>query len=102
MAGACVAGFGGTPRASVQWAVEIWATTSGAAVRELLDPGGRFATPLRPRRGRRLPRPARRPGRHHRLGRVPDHDAVHQWTADHGVLPVIAPALAGRASRGTG
>jgi hypothetical protein len=89
----CVAGFGGTARESVERAVEIWATTSGAAVLELLDPGGRFATHFGPGEDGGFPGWHAIQGGITGWGAGSDHDAVQQWTADHGILPVIAPAL---------
>lgn len=89
----CVSGFGPTPEAKRERAVQMWATTTGAAVLEM--PGQRG------RHGAHFPAedPDGFPGRHAFQGGIvgwgagPEHSSVQRWAADRALLRLIAPAL---------
>ncbi|MFD9127265.1 DUF6348 family protein [Kitasatospora sp. NPDC059571] len=90
----CVAGFGADSRAAVRQAVEIWASTTGVTMLELLAHNGRFAGHLHPSD------PDGLPGWHAIHGGIVGwgsgerHNAVQDWTLARPLLPQLAPALA--------
>lgn len=90
----CVAGFAVDSEAAVRRAVEVWASTTGVTLLELLAHNGRFAGHLHPSDADALP------GWHGIHGGIVGwgtgdrHNAVQDWTLTHPLLPQLAPAFA--------
>ncbi|MEW2624864.1 DUF6348 family protein [Streptomyces sp. NPDC048106] len=89
----CVSGPGATPEAKLERAVQMWATTTGTAVLEMLEQRGRYGAHFSPQD------PDGFPGWHAIQGGIvgwgagPEHGSVQRWAAEQALLPLIAPAV---------
>jgi hypothetical protein len=90
----CVAGFGADSEAAVRRAVEIWASTTGVTMLELLAHNGRFAGHIHPSDADGLPGWHAIHGGIVAWGTGDRHNAVQDWTVTHPLLPQLAPAFA--------
>ncbi|WP_405010338.1 DUF6348 family protein [Kitasatospora sp. NBC_01539] len=90
----CVAGFGADSEAAVRRAVEIWASTTGVTMLELLAHNGRFAGHIHPADADALPGWHAIHGGIVAWGAGDRHNAVQDWTVAHPLLPQLAPAFA--------
>ncbi|MEY9877807.1 hypothetical protein ABH931_007331 [Streptacidiphilus sp. MAP12-33] len=89
----CVSGFGATREEKLTRAVEMWVSTSGAALLEMLEQRGWHGSRFAPQD------PTGFPGWHAVQGGVvgwgvgPEHERAMRWAADQDLLPLVAPAL---------